>query len=427
VDTLRADHLSCYGYHLETSPNIDKLAAEGVRFENAHTSIPLTGPAHFSLFSSRFPQEIGARINGIAPAEGANALYLPQILRRFGYHNAAFISAWPLTSRLTHLDKWFDLYDEDLSRTYQLFNSQRYAEDVTPPARAWLEANKERPFFLWVHYFDPHSPYHLREGYEKLKQVGSPKPVPEDLRNGDARERIQKYDSEIAYADHHIGILLKSLDDQGLRDNTLVVLVADHGESLGEHDYVGHGRQLYEPIVRIPLIMRLPGKTTPGKVVKSKVSITDVTPTILDLTVRQEGEDLNIPVPFSGRSLAGSIDGGTDPEEQTVRYVTFAGKKGWMPKILADFFIDNRMPLKMGHALGQRKVIWTPQDKELEIFDIVADRLELKPAKPKPGSPQYRAERKRMKSWFESTDGASGENEMTKEDVKTLETLGYIQ
>jgi arylsulfatase A-like enzyme len=111
VDTLRARHLSCYGYAWKTSPHIDRLASEGTRFERVYTTIPLTGPAHLSLFTGRFPQEHGAKRNGEAIPNDRTLPTLPQILRAHGYRNAAFISAWPLTARFTHLDDWFDHYD----------------------------------------------------------------------------------------------------------------------------------------------------------------------------------------------------------------------------------------------------------------------------------------------------------------------------
>ena len=428
VDTLRADHLSCYGYHLRTSPNIDKLAEEGVRFADANTTIPLTGPSHISLFTSRYPQEHGARINGLAHNEETKLLFLPQILRRFGYRTAAFVSAWPLTARLTHLDRWFDEYDEDLPRTYQMFNSQRWAEDVAPRAIRWLQKNDHEPFFLWVHFFDPHEPYDLREAFADPEQIAEPGPRAPEMNSEEARERVRRYDSEIRYADHWIGEILKTVDRLGLRDNTLVVLLSDHGESLGEHDYVGHGRQLYQPIVHVPLIFRYPGKIPAGKVIDTEVSLLDVTPTIIDLALREHHEELHLPVKLGGRSLAASLTGGPPPDQQLLRYVTFAGRKGWMPKFLIDLFVDFKgLPLKMGQRLGDRKVIWTPKKKALEILNVEKDPLELEPVKPPAGSPQYRAETARLRRWFEQTAAAAGENRMTEEDVKVLKSLGYLQ
>ncbi len=429
VDTLRADHLSCYGYHLRTSPNIDKLAAEGVRFENANTTIPLTGPSHISLLTSHYPQEHGARINGLAVSKKARVMFLPQILRRFGYRNAAFVSGWPLKSRLTHLNVWFDHYDEDMPRTYQLFNSSRYAEDVTPKALAWLRSNHHRPFFLFVHYFDPHSPYHLREEFAHPEQI---RPTPKHLEGIDeeTRDRIQKYDSEIGYADHYIGKLLSTLDELNLRQSTLVVLLADHGESLGEHDYVGHGRHLYQNIIRVPLIFRLPGVTRPGKVIQEDVSLLDVTPTILGLTVDRGKQKLDMPLPMDGRNLAAALDGGAGPDEQTVRYVTFSGKKGLLPRVLTTWlatrWLMRSLPLKMGQTTGDRKVIWTPGDNRLEIFDISRDPLELKPSTPDRKTPVYKAETARLERWFKSTAGEEGENQMTERDIEILKSLGYL-
>jgi arylsulfatase A-like enzyme len=427
VDTLRADHLSCYGYHLKTTPNIDRLASKGVRFDRAYTPIPLTGPAHFSLLTSRYPQEHGARINGVAHREDARLLFLPQILRKFGYRNAAFISAWPLTSRLTHLDTWFDHYDEDLVRTYQVFSSSRHAEDVTPRAIEWLEANDDRPFFLWVHYFDPHSPYELREKFAKLEGNG-------DWVNGSAevdeetRERVRNYDSEVAHADDYIGRLLGVVDELKLRQSTLVVLAADHGESLGEHDYVGHGRHLYENIVRVPLMFRFPGVVEAGKVVEERVSLLDVTPTILELTVKRATGDLQLPVPFAGRSLAPHLNGDSSLSEQTIRYVTYAGKKGFMPRWFSFLWVSHGdLPLRIGHAIGPRKVIWTPEDKSLEIFDVSRDPLELSPIAPRTKTSPYKLETTRLKRWYKSTAGRASEVKMTEQDIKVLRSLGYIQ
>ena len=427
VDTLRADHLSSYGYHLKTSPNIDQLADDGARFAHALSAIPLTGPGHISLLTSRYPQEHGARINGVAHQEDARLLFLPQILRKYGYRNAAFVSAWPLTSRLTHLDEWFDHYDEDLTRTYQMFSSSRYAEDVTPRAVSWLRSNNDQPFFLWVHYFDPHSPYHLREEFANLPESGHPKRESPRI-NREIRERIKKYDSEIGYADKYIGQLLGVIDELELREKTLVVLTADHGESLGEHDYVGHGRHLYEGIIHVPLIVRFPGVVEAGKIIDEQVSLLDITPTIVDLTAKRSHGEVDLPVPFTGRSLASALNGGSTIDEQTVRYVTYAGKKGFMPKWLSFLWIQPRdLPLKMGHTTGPRKIIWTPTNKTLEVFDTKSDPFELSPNTQKGKTPQYKVETARLESWYESTEGRASEVTMSEEDIEVLESLGYLQ
>jgi len=428
VDTLRADHVSSYGYHLKTTPNIDELASEGVRFAKAYSAIPLTGPSHFSLLTSRYPQEHGARINGISALKNGRLLFLPQVLKGHDYHTAAFVSAWPLTSRLTGLDEYFDVYDEDLPRQYQVFNSMRWAEDVTPNAITWLKANYEDgPFFLWVHYFDPHEPYNLREGYTNLEQLGPASYPGLDMNDDDTRDRIQRYDSEIGYADHYIGILLDTLDELGLRDSTLVALTADHGESLGEHGYVGHGRQLYEPVVHVPLIMRLPGVAEAGKVVNEEVSLIDLTPTIIDVALRTSDPDLKLPIELGGRSFAAGLNGGS-VEAETVRYLTYGGKKGFFPRWVSFMWTDlDSRPLMVGRTTGTRKVIWAMQDQQVEIIDLAADPHELAVLKPDRGSDQYRLESGRLDRWYQATVGEAGENRMTEEDMEVLKSLGYVQ
>ena len=425
VDTLRADHLSSYGYHLKTSPEIDKLAEEGVRFANAYSPIPLTGPSHASLFTSRFPQEHGARINGFAVPKGSKWLSLPQILKRFGYQNGAFVSAWPLTSRLTHLDRWFDRYDEDLSRQYQVFNSSRYAEDVTPPAISWLEENRVGPFFLWVHYFDPHSPYNLREDFAEPESSGHPKSTREPL-NREMASRIRKYDSEIGYADFYIGKLLARLDELGLKESTLVALTSDHGESLGEHGYVGHGRQLSEGIVHIPLIMRYPAGLPAGKVISRNVSLLDATPTILELAVGRQ-LDRDLPTSFAGRSLAAAMAGRETIPQRPIRYITFAGKKGWMPRWLSHMWVSpDERPLRVGQSLGSQKMVWDPSGRSLSVFNIDEDPFEMSPLVLSHKNPEYSATARPLGQWFKATDLSAGESKLTKRDTEVLKTLGYI-
>jgi arylsulfatase A-like enzyme len=424
IDTLRVDHLSCYGYDRNTSPNIDKLASEGVRFERAYTTIPLTGPAHLSLLTSRYPQEHGATNNGVAVAGEAKVVFLPQIFRKHGYHAGAFISAWPLTGRLTHLNRWFDDYDETLTRRYKLFNSSRYAEDVTPLVVRWLERNAHRHFFLWVHYFDPHSPYEQRNGFApRANGAQAPAYAAQDA---DMRDRIARYDSEIAYTDAHVGILLGTLDRLNLRNSTLVVLAADHGESLGEHGYVGHGRHLYEDIVHVPLIFRLPGVVAPGKTIPQRVSLLDVAPTVVDLTGRPAKADLH--KAFAGRSLAAVLTSGGTLAPRSIRYLTFGGEKLFFPRWLSWLWMPNsELPSRIGREDGNRKLIWSPEEESLAIFDTAQDPWEIKPRVVGAENAAYKSETVLLARWFKATDTASGTAVLSKRDVEVLRSLGYLQ
>ncbi len=427
VDTLRADHLSTYGYHLRTSPAIDRLAEEGVRFDQAYAAIPMTGPSHFSMFTGRYPQEHGARINGVSVPDDSKFLTIPQVLRRFGYTSGAFVSAWPLIGRLTHLDRDFDEYDEDLERTYQVFHSMRWAEDVTRPALRWIEEHqREENLFLWVHYFDPHEPYNLREEFADPEQVGEPPSgLPEYSQT--VRERMRRYDSEIGYADKHIGILLDRIDKLGMRDNTLIVLLSDHGEGLGEQGFVGHGRWLYQSTLHVPWIMRLPDRIAPGTVITHNVSTMDLAPTLLDLVVPEFRNSTELSISFAGRSQVPAITQGGRAQPRSIRFVSFEGKKGFIPSWISWVWRPNSgLPFRMGKLDGTAKLIWTPEEKRFESFDLASDPFELDSTIIDGGDRRYKFERAAFERWFDSTNLAESEARLSKRDAEILESLGYI-
>ena len=427
VDTLRADHLSSYGYHLRTSPTIDKLAEDGVRFERAYTAIPMTGPSHFSMFTGRYPQEHGARINGVSLPDDSKWLTVPQVLRRFGYTSGAFVSAWPLIGRLTQLHRDFDHYDEELGRSYQVFHSMRWAEDVTRPALRWLDENKDKDnLFLWVHYFDPHEPYNLREQFASPERIRDPSPDTPEY-SDEIQNRIRRYDSEIGYADSHIKRLLDRIDKLGMRDNTLVALVSDHGEGLGEHGFVGHGRWLFESTVHVPWIMRLPGKIKPGRVVAQSVSMLDLAPTILDLAVPEFRNEAQVSISYAGQSQVAAIAGESAPQPRQIRFVSFEGKKGFIPKWISWAWKPNSgLPFRIGKLEGSMKGIWTPEQKRFEFFDLSKDPHELQPETLTSANRRYSFESDAFERWFETTNLAESESRLTERDAEILESLGYI-
>lgn len=427
IDTLRADHLSSWGYHLETSPNIDRIASEGVRYENAYTVTSRTAPSHYSMFTSRYPQEHGAKLNGFAVPSDTKFLFLPQILQHHNYSNAAFVSAWPLTEKLTKIGDYFDVYDEDLGRSYQMINSMRYAEDVTPRALDWIEQNKDSPFFAWVHYFDPHSPYDFREEFEVTKKTGEPDRTKE--RGQDiVPDDLKAYNSEILYTDHWVGKLVNAVDEMGLKENTIIVIVADHGESIGERGYQGHSHCLYENVVHIPMIFRMPGTIQAGKVVQSKVSTLDLLPTLMDLTVKKANPGAKIPTEYVGRSLAKNLTSKAALPDRTVRFVAFAGQKWLAPSWLSKLWLrDLDFPELVGFRKGSQKVVWQAEKENMEIFDLKKDPFENQPTKPSDGERMYKTQEQALTKWYKSTDLADGENKMSERDKEALESLGYIQ
>lgn len=267
LDTTRADHLGAYGFAAAHTPNLDQLAAEGARFAQHVTVAPLTLPAHTSLLSGLTPAAHGVRDNGdyVVPP-GVETL--AERLKAAGYETHAFVSAAVLDSRYG-LDQGFDTYDDDLwaEDTPKLFMirdrpASRTVDRVLAWLRSWSDGGGDAPFFAWVHLFDPHEPH------EALS-------LDRDL-------SASPYDAEITAVDRAVGRLLKGLVDAGVAEDTLVIVTADHGESLGEHGEKTHGVFVYEATMHVPLLLRFPG-VAPGTVVQAPTSAVDVMPTVLDL------------------------------------------------------------------------------------------------------------------------------------------------
>ncbi len=311
VDALRADHLGIYGYTRPTSPNIDRLMSKGLLFERAWTPEPLTGPAMCSMITGVPPHEHAATRNGLRMEAGLDSL--PKTLARNGWSTAGFIGAWTLKNNLTLLGDHFETYGERLQRRrwFGIINSEATGEDLTDDALEWATQHHEedggRPFFLWVHYVDPHAPYRFHEEYAERLGVNEGKLT-----------RVDRYDTEIAAVDTAIGRLLEGIEDLVADDNLVIVFTADHGESLGDHNYWGHGRYLYEPSLRIPLGIVWKGRIRPGTAT-SQATLLDLAPTLLDLVGVAAPEEL------TGSSWASAARGGDAPPERTHCYQAHRG------------------------------------------------------------------------------------------------------
>lgn len=264
LDTLRADRLGCYGFGGIRTPNLDGLAAEGVLFEQATATVPLTFPSHASMFTGLVPPRHGVRDNGGFFLEESKTT-LAERLKAAGWATGAFVGAWVLDSRWG-LSQGFEHYSDrfDLSkfRVVSLGTVQKPGDEVADLAITWLESVKRRKFFAWVHLYDPHTPYAPPEPYLSA-YPGQP------------------YLGEVAYTDAVVGRLVSWLRDQGLLERTIVVVTADHGESLGDHDESTHAYFIYDATTRVPLIVRTPWGDR-GRVA-AQVSGVDLFPTVLDL------------------------------------------------------------------------------------------------------------------------------------------------
>ena len=264
VDTLRSDYLGCYGGQKIATPNMDALAAGGVRFRTAVCQAPLTLPSHCSMFTGMYPLSTGVRDN-LGYALTPDQLTLAEILRKQGYHTAAFVSAYVLHSKWG-IAQGFELYDDFFKRGSERTSSEwaveRKGDATAQAAQRWLENSTGAPFFCWVHLFDPHDPYDAPEPFK-------------------SRYRDDPYGAEVAYTDQTIGRLLDSLKRSGKYKSTLIVLTGDHGESLGEHQEPNHGLFLYDSTLLVPLIFKLPGEPGTSRTVDGPIQLVDVAPTVL--------------------------------------------------------------------------------------------------------------------------------------------------
>jgi arylsulfatase A-like enzyme/Tfp pilus assembly protein PilF len=289
LDTTRADHIGCYGYPLIKTPNIDSLAAEGIQFQNATAQCPLTLPSHSSMFTGSYPFFHGVRDNGGFYLEN-DQVTLAEVLHQAGWATSAFVGAFVLDSRWG-IDQGFDYYYDNFDfakyKKISLDSVQREGGEVIKAFFDWFDGNSPERFFSWIHLYDPHTPYEPPEPYKTEYQ---------------GRE-YGLYDGEIAYADHLVGRVLESLREKGLLERTVVVVVGDHGESLGEHHESSHGFFIYDATLSVPMIIRIPSAALRGKTVTSQVQNIDLMPTLCEI--------LGVPVPrdVQGKSLLPLIAG----------------------------------------------------------------------------------------------------------------------
>jgi arylsulfatase A-like enzyme len=267
IDTLRADHVHCYGYGRIRTPALDALAKEGILFAEAFTPSPITNTSHTSILTGLLPSTHGVTDFGVLLA-GKNQT-LAELLKKQGYETAAFIGSVVLDSKefAPGLDRGFDFYDNfpRPARTKSRWGRlERRGEDVVQHANAWLNAHRASPRFVWIHLYDPHDPYEPPPPYSEIY-----------------KERL--YDGEIAYADSVLAGFVSFLKKHAWYDDSIIVVVGDHGEGLGEHHEKTHGIFLYDSTTHVPLIIKLPAERNSGRVVKSQVRTLDILPTVLDL------------------------------------------------------------------------------------------------------------------------------------------------
>jgi choline-sulfatase len=379
LDTTRADRLSAYGYMDAVLPHLDRLAAEGVVFDQAISVAPLTLPAHASLFTGLLPPSHGVRENA-SPPLGDAYVTLAEILRTRGFRTAAFVGSTVLDAD-RGLAQGFEHYSGVAAGAPE--RRQRRADEVIGEATRWLEDVRGARFFLWAHLYDPHRPYDPPAPYQSMHNP---------------------YLGEISFADSQIGRLLQALERERLLDQTIVIVAGDHGESLGDHGERDHGIFLYDSVLRVPFILRAPD-LTPRRI-GEVVRLTDVMPTVLEL--------LGIPAPpTDGVSLVGLMRG----TEQDLDLEAYAESQyprhfGWSPLYTV--------------RQGRYKFIEAPRP---ELYDLERDPFETRNIYGQHPS-AVAALRRRVAALRQERAGPdsseSGSVAVTQDVRRRLEALGYI-
>ncbi len=307
LDTTRADALSCYGVRAGTTPNLDRIAAEGLLYERAYTTVPITLPAHASLLTGLYPIRHGLRDNGIA-ALSSEARTLAEAASAAGFATAAFVGAVVL-DRAFGLGQGFERYDGPaLERSAEGHPAERPADAVIDESLRWFAArDRSRPFFLWVHLYDAHAPYEA----EPLAPAAS----------GD--HGLGAYLGEVSRADRALGRLLDALRSEGELERTMICIAADHGEAFGEHLELTHGPFCWDTTLHIPLILRYPDRWRAGERTGELASLVDVAPTLAEALGLALGEGLD------GRSLFRR----SAPAERGLYFESYSGflSFGWSP------------------------------------------------------------------------------------------------
>ena len=434
IDTLRADHLSSYGYPRQTSPAIDGLAARGVLFDNAFTYWPKTRGSFAAMFTSLYAAQNGLTVRDRDLPDYNQTL--AEVLKDAGYSTAAAVDNGNL-DRALGFAQGFDRYQQVwLTGGAEAEKTEaEKTEELTSFAVDFFASYEEtKPFFLWIHFVNPHTPYDPPEDFlnafrddEVVPRGPELEPVvgyhggvnrrlfvPGETRWGDY---VDRYDAEIAFADRHVGRVLDALEESSQHNSTLVVFTSDHGESLGEHDYFfNHGHDLFDPSLRVPLILSFPGILPQGEIVQAAVSTLDIFPSVLDLA------QVTFPPGLQGRSLLTLVRRSQD-------------------RLHDRLFLQNDRH-QVGISNGRLKLILYPETPETksryELFDTWRDPDELinryvdsedavAPLQAELGSFQIRTV-----AWQQETDRNRGgaparqDEELSQETRRNLEALGYL-
>jgi arylsulfatase A-like enzyme len=424
IDTIRADHCSSYGYHRLTTPTLSRVADQGVVFREAYAPIPTTAPSHASIFTSMYPRSHKLMKNGLTLQPQLSTL--AEILKAAGFTTGAVVGSFPVAARFGFnqgFDFFDDAFDEDGGQPRrQVWEGNRIetvfdrdAKFTSRRAAEWLrnQRSSESPFFLWVHYFDPHSPYEPGDEYRDLfwgARDGHPADHP-------LEHTVAMYDAEIRETDDAIGNLLSVVDEESLMESTVVVITGDHGEGLMQHGHMAHGIHLYEEAVRVPLVFSWPKVLPAGRTLQGPVQLIDVMPTLLELTgiPRDDGND-------RGMSLVGAMKGRDelDPDREI-----FLERRLFKNRRVGQFFVNGT---KFGLRSGPWKYIEAVEESTRELYNLETDPHETINLATEHQQIAGRLSKK-LGAWSRThpTYVVPPESDLSAEDLEMLRVMGYVQ
>lgn len=451
VDTLRADHLALYGYDHDTMPAVGRWAEDAVVFDNAVSPRGLTRPAYASMLTGLDPWRHGVRHNFVKLHEDVTTL--AERLRDAGYGTAGFVSNYVMVRELSGLDQGFETWDDFVDeRPAQDVNHQRIAPRTLAAVLAWLRKKPPEPFFLFVHFIDPHGPYTPPEDLEKLfardeELLLEPDQVPDIQMVDDSLDYwdyVARYDGEARRVDEAIEILLGELEERGILDDSIVIFVADHGESFGEHGiFFEHKWNLYEETNRVPLAILLPESMRRDQRkdrARTVASVTDITPTVLDLV------GLPVPEDLDGRSLRPAISGEEDPARVVfLEFPNVENAPGDVPEWWSARGTRWSLIQIRDQISGKRHM--------QAVFDLERDPYQQYPLPPQASDPRHRDLISRLDAWYQEqrtyrlpfepeiqhipdeerdafirrrNEERGREVELTPEQIEKLRSLGYV-
>ena len=360
IDTLRADHLGCYGYERNTSPNVDALALDSAQFLNTYASAPWTLPSHVSILTSL--HGVHHQVYYSEDKMDPSLITLSELLKQNHFYNSAFTGGG-FVSSVYGFSKGFDTYEEGVGGVFK----QDSVERVYSAVSEWLDYNKDKNFFLFLHTYQPHTPYACPAPYKGMfleenakwrhldlfSALGGRAGIFKSLPEEDRQNIISLYDSEIRYTDEKlVGPLVEKLKEMDLYDQTMIIFTSDHGEEFYDHKGWGHGHSIYDESLKVPLLVKFPESKFKGKRIENIVSLVDIMPTIL--------EEMNID--FSGLDIDGKS-----------LFPVLKGREKGDRVFFADIgsnILNSHIPQKTAMNIGKNKLIFNKRfdEKDLEYF-----------------------------------------------------------